>query len=149
MELAQIGPGSVVHLVVELRQADLLLETDLAAAGDEGARGGGDGLPLIVGDGIGPGEGLEGGGGGVPEPILKRRRLMPRPLGVHGRCENAQRVVIVEGEDIHCVACERPWLTPDVVETYAVSGASDVSAQDRERVTSRQVVYDAGRVILA
>jgi hypothetical protein len=69
VELREIAVGTLVDLVVELRQADLPVEAYLPAAGNDAAGEVGDALALLRGRRR-PGEGLERGGRGVVDAIL-------------------------------------------------------------------------------
>ena len=126
MQFTQVGVRAVVDLVLESGQSDAALDADSLAALDHRAGEGGD-LLAPVGRRVRPGEGLERGGRGVADAILKGRRLGARPVAVDRGREDADRVVVGEGEDVYEVARARPRVLPGEEDTLALGDAGDVA----------------------
>ena len=98
MGIAQRVFAGQVERAVEGAQAASQVGEGFAADAANFTTGGGDGVDLLFAGGLWPGEGVEDGFGGVAEIGFHFRAFGDKPLPVGSRLQDADAVVVGEGE---------------------------------------------------
>src|SRR5471030_220613 len=129
MQVGKIGEGTGVHQVVQLGEADVVLDAEFAAALVQSRRRRGDLLSVFRGRVVGPRVSRENRCRRITKVPLYRRSLLPGPRIMCVRQYCAHREVVVEREDHVCVARNRSSVLPCEQHSLAVGTHCDEAGE--------------------